>query len=171
MPLTKIQSLGITDGTIVNADINASAAIAGTKLSGAGKILQVSSIASTASSQAIATQTYTDLTSLSLSITPSSASNKILLMANIQGSCEHDEGFGVRLLRDATNIFTTSNVYGVYNYGVGDLAYLALPVVYIDSPSTTSSITYKVQSATWQGNSITFNNGIQSIFYAMEIAS
>ena len=35
MPLTKIQSLGITDGTIVNADINASAAIASTKLSGA----------------------------------------------------------------------------------------------------------------------------------------
>jgi hypothetical protein len=33
MPLTKIQSLGITDGTIVNADINASAAIAGTKIS------------------------------------------------------------------------------------------------------------------------------------------
>ena len=36
MPLTRIQSLGITDGTIVNADINASAAIDGTKLSGAG---------------------------------------------------------------------------------------------------------------------------------------
>jgi len=34
MPLTKIQSLGITDGTIVNADINASAAIAASKLSG-----------------------------------------------------------------------------------------------------------------------------------------
>jgi len=33
MPLTKIQSLGITDGTIVNADINASAAIATSKLS------------------------------------------------------------------------------------------------------------------------------------------
>jgi hypothetical protein len=34
MPLTKIQSLGITDGTIVNADINASAAITLAKLSG-----------------------------------------------------------------------------------------------------------------------------------------
>jgi hypothetical protein len=33
MPLTRIQSLGITDGTIVNADINASAAITGTKIS------------------------------------------------------------------------------------------------------------------------------------------
>ena len=34
MPLTKIKSLGITDGTIVNDDINASAAIDATKLSG-----------------------------------------------------------------------------------------------------------------------------------------
>ena len=34
MPLTRIQSLGITDGTIVNADISSSAAIASTKLSG-----------------------------------------------------------------------------------------------------------------------------------------
>jgi|LakMenEpi03Aug12_release.lakeMendotaPanAssembly.Ray.scaffolds.fasta_scaffold167331_2 hypothetical protein len=34
MPLTRIQSLGITDGTIVNADINASAAITLAKLSG-----------------------------------------------------------------------------------------------------------------------------------------
>jgi hypothetical protein len=34
MPLTKIQSLGITDGTIVNADINASAAITLAKLTG-----------------------------------------------------------------------------------------------------------------------------------------
>jgi hypothetical protein len=41
MPLTKIQSLGITDGTIVNADINASAAIASTKLSGSFGITEV----------------------------------------------------------------------------------------------------------------------------------
>ena len=34
MPLTKIKSLGITDGTIVNADINASAGIVTSKLSG-----------------------------------------------------------------------------------------------------------------------------------------
>ena len=34
MPLTKISTHGINDGTIVNADINASAAIVSTKLSG-----------------------------------------------------------------------------------------------------------------------------------------
>jgi hypothetical protein len=36
-----ITSAKIVDGAIVNADINASAAIAGTKLTGAGKVLQV----------------------------------------------------------------------------------------------------------------------------------
>ena len=34
MSITRINNLGITDGTIVDADINASAAIASTKLSG-----------------------------------------------------------------------------------------------------------------------------------------
>jgi hypothetical protein len=38
MPLTKIQSLGITDGTIVNADINASAGLVLTKLASTGTI-------------------------------------------------------------------------------------------------------------------------------------
>jgi hypothetical protein len=36
-----ITSAKIVDGTIVNADINASAAIVTSKLSGAGKVLQV----------------------------------------------------------------------------------------------------------------------------------
>ena len=41
MPLTKIKSLGITDGTIVNDDISASAAIVSTKLSGVGGLSEV----------------------------------------------------------------------------------------------------------------------------------
>jgi hypothetical protein len=38
MPLTRIKSLGITDGTIVNADINASAGLVLTKLASTGTI-------------------------------------------------------------------------------------------------------------------------------------
>ncbi len=38
MPLTRIQSLGITDGTIVNADINASAGLVLTKLASTGTL-------------------------------------------------------------------------------------------------------------------------------------
>ena len=78
MPITRIQSLGITDGTIVNADINASAAIAGTKLS-AGAVLQVVSTAKTDTFSS-STGSYIDITGLSVSITPSSTSNKILIL-------------------------------------------------------------------------------------------
>jgi len=60
MPLTRIQSLGITDGTIVNADINASAAITSTKLSGVANTPAFFVKAST--TQNIAYNTETKLT-------------------------------------------------------------------------------------------------------------
>jgi hypothetical protein len=151
MPLTFLRNLGIVSA----------AGITTTKL-GAGAIIQVSSIATTTVGQVLAT-------SLSLSITPSSASNKILLISNINCGLGDDEGFGVRFLRDATNVFTTTQTYASYAQGITDL-YATLPVVYIDSPSTTSAITYKVQGAAYSNKSITFQIGMQSIFYAMEIA-
>jgi hypothetical protein len=71
MPLTKIQSLGITDGTIVNADINASAAIAGTKISGSfGKVLQV--VQGTNTTATTTTSASFVTTNITASITPSS---------------------------------------------------------------------------------------------------
>jgi len=160
MALTFLRNLGIVS----------SAGISTTKL-GTGAIIQVSSIATTSTNQTLSTVTYTDLTSLSLSITPSSASNKILLMANINCDIQNDEGFGIRFLRDATNIFTTPQSYAIYNVGQsGDEIMVTAPFVYIDSPSTTSSITYKVQGSSWNSNTILFNNPMNSIFYAMEIA-
>jgi hypothetical protein len=58
MPLTRIQSLGITDGTIVNADINASAAIASTKLSG---VANTPAFLAIANSQSIADNVETKI--------------------------------------------------------------------------------------------------------------
>jgi len=159
MPLTFLRNLGIVSA----------AGITTTKL-GAGAIIQVSSIASTASQQTIATATYTDFTSLSLSITPSSASNKILIVANIQANLGAGEGFGVRFLRDATNVFTTSNNYAIFNASPNAEVYGMTPIVYIDSPSTTSSITYKVQGSSYLAASLVFHEGIKSVFYLMEIA-
>ena len=158
MSLTQLRNLGIV----------ANAGISTTKL-GAGAIRQVSSIVSTAVGQTLATTTYTDLTSLTLSITPSSTSSKILLISNINCELGNDEGFGIRFLRDGTNIFTTTQQYAAY-LGHNILIYTNAPFVFIDSPSTTSAITYKVQGAAYVSNSITFNIGMQSIFYAMEIA-
>jgi hypothetical protein len=146
MPLTRIQSLGITDGTIVNADINASAAIAGTKLSGAGKVLQVVSTVKS-DTFTVASATFTDLTGMSVSITPSSASNKIMIFANVNAIGVNDGS--IRLMRDSTQICigdASSSRFRISS-GINRGIYEALPspIIFLDSPSTTSSITYKVQ--------------------------
>jgi hypothetical protein len=173
MPLTKIQSLGITDGTIVNADINASAAIAGTKLSGAGKVLQVSNLVEINTDQTLATATHTDLTSMSLSITPSSASNKILLVSNIQCKLDSGDGFGLSYVRNSTTIaYSGANSGENYSalYDGSSFILVTLPFIYIDSPSTTSAITYKIQASSYSSRSINFADGGKQTFYAMEIA-
>jgi hypothetical protein len=150
MPLTKIQSLGITDGTIVNADINASAAIAGTKISGSfGKVLQVVSTTKTDTFN-VTSATYADITGFSVSITPSSASNKILVLVNINAVTASDQGFW-RLVRDSTAISVGTSVSSRIASSGGNLYsgvtenIISNSLNFFDSPNTTSSTTYKVQ--------------------------
>jgi hypothetical protein len=150
MPLTKIQSLGITDGTIVNADINASAAIAGTKLSGAGKLLQVVSTTKIDTFTLAGTSTFTDITGLSVSITPSSASNKILVLVDITSGQGATSISSFRLVRDSTAIgggTASSSRQSAFasGQGVDTNGQFSSSFNHLDSPATTSSTTYKIQ--------------------------
>jgi hypothetical protein len=159
MPLTKIQSLGITDGTIVNADINASAAIAGTKLSGAGKVLQVSQQVYSTFTQ-LNSSTYTD-SGLTLSITPASTSSKILVMASIQVATNtaSEQLISFNLFRGDSSIRT----YEVSLQAVNTVT-IASSLCYLDSPATTSATTYKIQwkNSTGAGQYIRLNNYLSS---------
>jgi hypothetical protein len=153
MPLTKIQSLGITDGTIVNADINASAAIDASKLTGVGKVLQVVQTVKTDTFNTSST-TFTDITGLSASITPSSTSNKILVMCHIGicGAGGDGVSAAVALIRGSTNIGggTTAGgrLSGISRTASGQNSDHGngLSFQYLDSPATTSSTTYKIQT-------------------------
>ena len=136
---------------------------------GQGKILQVSNQVIISTEQTLSTNTYTDLTSATLNITPSSTSNKIFLSVAI--NCRHSvdgSGYGVKFVRDSSGVFTTTNDYLAYAPYSPLRSYST--VQYIDSPSSTSQITYKVQVASYFNNTIKFNNSAQSTFYAMEIA-
>lgn len=151
MPLTRIQSLGITDGTIVNADINASAAIAGTKLTGVGKVLQVVSTTKIDTFTLSSTTTFTDITGLSVSITPSSASNKILISVDIANGTGATSVNAFRLVRDSTAIgggTASSSRQSAFatSQGVDANGQFSSSFNYLDSPSTTSSTTYKIQA-------------------------
>lgn len=118
-----------------------------------GAILQVVQ-ATTTTEVTVNTTTYTD-TTLSASITPSSSTNKILIM--VMQSCVNTRassavGHGIRLLRDSTVIWTpqtspTGPFLWYANAGGASSNELdgTFIVNYLDSPSTTSSVTYKTQ--------------------------
>ena len=116
-----------------------------------GSIVQVQSatLTSTASSSVRA---FAD-TGLTVSITPTSASNTIVIMAMIHTSNNNgttNNSTYLSLLRDSTQILlgdssgsktqTTSSIAPS-----GSLSMDAVTIVYEDSPSTTSATTYKVQ--------------------------
>jgi hypothetical protein len=160
----------IQDGTIVNADIASGAAIAGSKLvMPAGSVLQVV-IAEDTSAFGLSSNTYTD-TSLSAAITPSSTSSKVMAMWSVHArTTSAASGFGTRLVRGSTNVWTSANDYQQY-FAVAAENHTATHQVYIDSPSTTSATTYKVQIASHNSVAIQVNsNGAQTQLVLMEIA-
>jgi hypothetical protein len=157
MPLTKIQSLGITDGTIVNDDINASAAIAGTKLTGVGKVLQVVSTTLTTATSTAATGA-TDIAGLSVTITPSASANKILVLYKIQYSNSSGNNGVINLVRNGTNIGMGDSGQGGDDCTISICTanknnYWALEAggSFLDSPSSTSALTYKFQTTSNDG--------------------
>jgi hypothetical protein len=124
-----------------------------------GSVLQVVT-ATTSTQVSFSSTTFTD-SGLSLSITPTSATSKILVLItqafDVYSPSRGDNGLGIRLLRDSTTIWNPSvsgSGSGGAGYGGGYYAAggatsmeltLQLPVTYLDSPATTSAITYKTQ--------------------------
>jgi hypothetical protein len=134
-----------------------------------GSVLQVL-LVEDSSAMALSTATYTD-TNLSLTITPSSTSSKILAFWNVQASLTPtNSGWGTRLARESTNIFTSATLYAQFADAQTSQRQSA-DYKHLDSPNTTSAITYKVQVASYNNLSVNFNDaGNQTQLVLMEIA-
>ena len=109
----------------------------------AGNVIQVPAQAVTFTQISFTTTTFTDWTGMSVSITPSSTSSRILIIASINGIyAPQSENALIRLLRNSTDIAHGGDYQPYNNAGViGG----GQTIVFIDSPSTTSSVTYKLQ--------------------------
>jgi hypothetical protein len=120
--------------------------------------------------------TYID-TGLTVSITPTSSSSKILVFVSINGGYKggSDCALCTRLVRDSSAI---SNIDGTTLYtGSTATAGGTVSFNYLDSPATTSSTTYKVQMASSnEGRTVQINNyisfvGSVSAITVMEVAA
>ena len=104
---------------------------------------------------------YTDVTGLSVSITPTLASSKVLVMVTLQGSQGTTTDGMFRLLRDSTAISvgtagTTLNGFAQVSYDYKNSMF-SCSLTFLDSPATTSATTYKVQAVTGAGGTICVN--------------
>lgn len=104
--------------------------------------------------------TFRDVTGFSKAITPSSTSSKIIIHLSIGALSQYS--IAIRVLRNGTaiNVGTGSYLQSTFQGGTGGTHVPGVAHSMMDSPSTTSSVTYKVQAAFYStGYGIYINRG------------
>ena len=174
----------ITAGTIATARLGSGTASSSTFLrgdqtyaaAGGGKVLQV--VSDTLTAEYTTGSTSFSDTGLTLNITPSATSSKILIM--MQGTAYSNTAgtrFILTLLRDSTNLATgdSSGDYGFYSLKIlgASQNVSGSSIILLDSPSSSSSLTYKVQGRldTASGAGQLSLNATTSTLIAMEIGA
>jgi hypothetical protein len=144
----ELQSDGTTIATLSSTGLTMAA---GKKVFFEGSVLQVVN-ATYSTETSNSTSTYAD-TGLTASITPSSTSSKILVLVNQAGVGKNtgniSSAVNVKLLRNSTDICTFAVTVGYTQTSSFNLGFSST-TSYLDSPSTTSSVTYKTQFANGQ---------------------
>ncbi len=142
-----------------------------------GKILQVVQTAKTDTFTTSSTS-FTDVTGLSVAITPSSTSSKVLIMLNMNSSTSGGNNSMIKLVRGSTDIAvgdaSGSRRQGTAQSRINDTnACLTLSTCFLDSPSTTSATTYKVQYGlqTGTGTVNVTQGGTDNTNFAMTIST
>ena len=133
MSITKLNNLSISAVTALPSGVG-------------GKVLQVVTATDSTHRNTTSISFVTASNTLSVSITPSSASNKIFITAN--STIVNTSGNGLvfaTIFRNSTNIGDANNGMAVGN-SVPEITHIDHPMcmTILDSPSTTSAITYQV---------------------------
>ena len=136
---------------------------------GGGKVLQVI-MGTTSTEVSSSSGTYVD-SNLTATITPSSASSKVLVLVSQNGCRATGQYGGVRLVRGATTISQMDTYLG---YAAGGTAQVAISANYLDSPATTSATTYKTQINNSSGSpsfKVQTDNVAMSMIVLLEIGA
>jgi len=119
--------------------------------SSAGTVLQVVQTVKT-DTFTMSSSTFADITGLSVNITPTSSSNKILILANVNHvGTTSTSASGIRLMRNSTAIGigdaagSRPRTSGGESYGNFGVTLTGDAIMFLDSPATTSATTYKIQ--------------------------
>jgi hypothetical protein len=162
--------LGVgTNGQTLVADSSTSTGLKWATAS-SGAVVQVKSM-STTTAASTTSSTFQD-SNITLSITPTSASNKILVLATVNGILRAAvlSGVGLQIVRTSTAISIFEKNL-MYTDSGGGTFVASSANAYLDSPATTSATTYKVQfRSVNNSNSVSVQQGNeQSTLILMEV--
>jgi hypothetical protein len=155
--------------TIQNASL--ASGVPSTAKMPAGSVIQFVSATSTTFFSSSSSSNVS--TGISISITPTSASSKILV-AFVGGDVDTQAaGRQVYLMiyRGGTNLGIGSNQANADYYFEGGRGISPMNIVVVDSPNTTSSVTYTLYARCFQGTFQINSQSIGNYIYAMEIAA
>ena len=153
VPLT---SSDITDGIVSIADLATTGTASSSTFlrgdgafaeAGGGKVLQVvstqiNSVFQTASSS------FVDVTGFTADITPSATSSKVLIwLSSVIGNSSSSTN-RFRLLRGSTDLAPAADGTGFWEGNISSMGnqHMSFQFCFLDSPSTTSATTYKLQT-------------------------
>ena len=133
-------------------------------IKGGGKIAQVVQTEKTDTFTTTSTS-FTDITGVTVDITPAATSSKILIIASIQVGGSSTVREALKLVRDSSDIHigdaassrTRATIF-INPQGAGVVH--SASIVFLDSPSTTSATTYKIQGVVESGNELTINRSL-----------
>ena len=138
---------GGTDGQVLTS--SGAGAVCAFETLSAGKIGQVVSTVKTDTTSSTST-TYADITGMSQAITPVASSSKVLIQVTLNLSVATGSGINVLLLNGSSGISlgdaasARSRSSGVWQPQT-NITQWNFHLSYVDSPSTTSAVTYKMQ--------------------------
>lgn len=164
--------VGTSANNLVQLDANAKLpAVDGSQLtnvSGGGKVLQVIQTINNTASSAFNDTTFTDISGMSASITPTATNSKILVNISLSWGSDLNPYGAVRLLRDSTTLTVgsqtgTSHTQALFGLQGVDNQYRLMCDSFqlLDSTiSTTSQVTYKLQ---WRTNEELYLNRVHDL--------
>jgi hypothetical protein len=127
-----------------------------------------------ASGQTHSSSSYTTLTGVTATLTPASTSSKVYVMAGVNGRMDNaNSGWRVKIQRviggSATDVWEEADQKATYHNGSSSQLYVRTPYAYLDTPNTTSAVTYQFQVYTDGNSTVLFNTAGPSYITIMEV--
>ena len=151
---------GISVGGLPNGIVDGDTLASGV----GGKVLQTIMVEKTDTTSHNSTTTIQDISGMTVNITPSASTSKILVTSCLQVVTIGGEySFALYLMRDSTNLSRgnadgsnrTRATFGGLSDGSNNYDLRPFTISYLDSPNTTSQVTYK-----WRWNNPSHNQVI-----------